>query len=169
MKPIAFHKWRFVSRVFLIFTFLIILFYSILFIKFGHDIEFSRVIEVFDGDTIMIENGEIVRYIGIDAPETIHPDKPIQCYGKEASLKNSELVLGQFVLLEKDQEDRDKYGRLLRYVYTLRYFVNAELVKEGYAYSYYYPPDLKHYKKLAELEIHAKNNLIGLWGVCSNK
>lgn len=146
--------------------FLILILFTTALIKFGPGFEIHKVIEVIDGDTIIIENGELVRYIGIDSPETYHPEKPKQCYGDEATQRNKELVQGQFVLLEKDQENRDKYGRLLRYVHTLFTFVNAQMVKEGFAYSYYYPPDLKHYKQLAYLEIEAMKNNRGLWGYC---
>src|SRR3989338_7463066 len=72
---------------------------------------------VIDGDTIELENGEKVRYIGIDTPETLDPRKPIQCFGKEAAQKNRELVEGKPVWLTKDITDKDKYGRSLRYVY----------------------------------------------------
>jgi len=69
---------------------------------------FFKVVKVIDGDTIKLENGEVVRYIGIDTPETVHPSKPIQCFGKEASDKNKELVEGKLVKLEKDITNRDK-------------------------------------------------------------
>ena len=78
--------------------------------------EYYKVARVIDGDTIELENGERVRYIGMDTPETVHPSKPVQCFGKAASAENSKLVSGKTVRLEKDVSDTDKYGRLLRYV-----------------------------------------------------
>lgn len=141
---------------------------ALAFIRLDPNWEIHRVISVLDGDTIIIENGEHVRYIGIDTPETIHPSKTVECYGKEASIRNNQLVLNKIVLLEKDIENRDGYGRLLRYVYTLQGSINAKLVKEGYAYSYYHPPDLKHYKRYLELEIYANQHKKGLWLYCQN-
>jgi len=76
------------------------------------------VTHVVDGDTIELSTGEIVRYIGVDTPETKHPTKPVQCFGKEASAYNSSLVLGKTVILTKDISETDRYGRLLRYVST---------------------------------------------------
>src|SRR3989344_572525 len=80
--------------------------------------ESVKVVRVVDGDTIEIEGGQIILYIGIDTPETVHPQKTVECFGREASRKNKELVEGKFVQLEKDVSEVDKYGRLLRYVYV---------------------------------------------------
>ena len=124
------------------------------------------VASVVDGDTIVLENGERVRYLGIDTPETVHPSKPVECYGPEASARNKELVEGKRVRLESDTTDRDQYGRLLRYVYVGDTLVNAVLVQEGYAYSYYYPPDTQRYQELATLEQEAKAQGRGLWSAC---
>jgi len=124
------------------------------------------VTKVIDGDTIQLENGRKVRYIGIDTPETVHPNKPIQCFGKEASNKNKELVYGKRVRLEKDISDRDKYGRLLRYVYVDDIFVNLELVEQGYATVYTYPPDVKYQDKFLAAQRRAIKNNRGLWGIC---
>ena len=84
-----------------------------------------NVIRVVDGDTIEIEGGQKVRYIGIDTPETVDPSRPVGCYGKEASDKNKELVEGKIVRLEKDISETDRYGRLLRYIYVGDIFVNC--------------------------------------------
>ncbi len=100
----------------------------------------AKVIRVIDGDTIKIEGDKVIRYIGIDTPETVHPSKPVQCYGKEASDKNKELVEGKEVKLEKDVSETDKYGRLLRYIWLGDMLVNEYLVREGYAQSSTYPP-----------------------------
>ncbi|MBU2028931.1 thermonuclease family protein [Patescibacteria group bacterium] len=125
-----------------------------------------QVARVVDGDTIEIEGGERVRYIGIDTPETVDPRKPVQCFGVEASNKNKELVAGKIVRLEKDATDRDKYNRLLRYVYVGEAFINLELVKQGFAYSYSYPPDIKYQDKILEAQQEAEKNKNGLWTAC---
>ena len=121
------------------------------------------VIRVIDGDTIEIQGGERVRYIGIDAPETVHPSKPVEHFGKEATEKNRELVEGKRVRLEKDVEDRDEYGRLLRYVWRDNMMVNAELVRLGYAYSYSLPPNIKYQELFLQLEKKAREQGLGLW------
>ena len=125
-----------------------------------------RVTRVVDGDTIEIEGGDKVRYIGIDTPETVDPRKPIQCFGIEASKKNKELVEGKTVRLEKDITDRDKYSRLLRYVWVGDLFVNLELVKQGFASSYSYPPDVKYQKEFLAAETEAREAQRGLWKAC---
>lgn len=130
--------------------------------------ELYLVTRVIDGDTIEIESGQKVRYIGIDTPETVHPSKPIECYGKEASDKNKELVERKKVRLEKDISETDKYGRLLRYVYVGDVFVNDYLVKEGYASSVSYPPDIKYQDKFREAEKQAREEEKGLWGDACN-
>ena len=101
-----------------------------------------------------------MRYIGIDTPE-IHPQ--MEHYGAEAAAKNRELVEGKVVLLESDQTDRDRYDRLLRYVYVGDVFVNAELVRLGYARAVAYPPDTRYQEILARAEEEAKGAERGLW------
>lgn len=136
--------------------------------------EVAKVTRVIDGDTIEIEpstgsgqaRGERVRYIGIDTPETVDPRKPVQCFGVEASKKNKELVEGKTVRLEKDITDKDKYGRLLRYVYVNDLFVNLGLVKQGFAFSYTYPPDVKHQAEILAAERQAREANRGLWQAC---
>jgi micrococcal nuclease len=125
-----------------------------------------KVTRVIDGDTIEIEGGERVRYIGIDTPETVDPRKPVQCFGVEASNKNKELVEGKMVRLEKDITDRDKYNRLLRYVYVGDTFINLELVKQGFAYSYSYPPDIKYQEQFVKAQQEAREVKRGLWNAC---
>ncbi len=123
-----------------------------------------KVIRVIDGDTIEIEGGERVRYIGIDTPETVDPRKPVQCFGVEASRKNKELAEGKEIRLEKDITDKDKYGRLLRYVWIGESMINLELVKQGFASSYSYPPDIKHQDDFVKAEREARDAKRGLWG-----
>lgn len=125
-----------------------------------------KVTRVVDGDTIELENGERVRYIGIDTPETVDPRKPVQCFGVEASKKNKELVEGKSVRLEKDVTDRDKYNRLLRYVWIGDTFINLELVKQGFAHSYSYPPDIKYQDQFRAAQKEARETKAGLWGAC---
>jgi len=127
-----------------------------------------KVVRVVDGDTIEIEGGEKVRYIGIDTPETVDPRKPVQCFGIEASKKNKELVEGKMVRLEKDITDRDKYRRLLRYIYVGDTFINLELVKQGFAYSYSYPPDIKYQDQFVKAQQEAREEKRGLWNACLN-
>jgi micrococcal nuclease len=121
---------------------------------------------VVDGDTIEVEGGVRVRYIGIDTPETLHPSKPVECYGEEASARNNELVQGRVVQLEKDVSETDKYGRLLRYVYVDGQMVNEVLVREGYAQVSTYPPDVKYADLLLAAQQEARDANRGLWGPC---
>lgn len=132
-------------------------------------VQLVKVTRVVDGDTIEIEGGQKVRYIGIDTPETVDPRKEVQCFGKEASAKNKQLVEGKEVSLEKDVSETDKYGRLLRYVYLGKIFVNDYLVREGYAHASSYPPDVKYQDQFLQAEREAREAKRGLWGnVCSN-
>lgn len=113
---------------------------------------------VIDGDTIEIEGGKRVRYIGIDTPETD------ECFNKEATKKNKELVEGKEVKLEKDISETDKYGRLLRYVWVGSTFVNDYLVRQGYANASSYPPDVKYQDQFRQAEQEGRENSRGLWG-----
>ncbi|MDO8525041.1 MAG: thermonuclease family protein [Candidatus Omnitrophota bacterium] len=118
-----------------------------------------RVTKVIDGDTIVLENGEHVRYIGMDAPEKGRP------YYGEATRENKRLVNGKKVRLEYDVERTDRYGRTLAYVYTRDIFVNAELVGNGYAMIYTFPPNVKYYKTFLALQEEARKQKRGLWGL----
>ena len=126
---------------------------------------------VIDGDTIHVKNGEEIwkiRFIGVDTPETVHPDKPVEFFGVEASNKVKGLIQGQFVMLESDdsQANQDKYGRYLRYVRLLDgQNLNQKLILEGYGFEYTY--NSKPYKYKAEFdkaEAFARENNLGLWG-----
>jgi micrococcal nuclease len=123
----------------------------------------ARVTKVYDGDTIQIESGEKVRYIGIDSAE-IYPKR--LCFSEEAFAKNKELVLEKVVRLEKDVSETDKYGRLLRYVYIDNEFVNDELVRNGFAKVATYPPDVKYKDIFLESQKFARENNLGLWSKC---
>jgi len=123
-----------------------------------------QVSRVVDGDTIevMLEGqAYTVRYIGVNAPE-IDGAKP-ERMGPEASAANQALVGGKTVYLEKDQSETDKYGRLLRYVFVGDVFVNAELLRQGYAAAQEYPPDLKRQPLLEQMEQEARQAGRGLW------
>jgi micrococcal nuclease len=127
------------------------------------------VVRIIDGDTIQVEiDGQLerVRYIGVDTPETVHPSKPVQCFGKEASARNQALVAGRQVRLERDVSDRDRYGRLLRYVHADGVFVNLELVRDGYAQASTHPPDVKHSEAFLAAQREARTAGRGLWTSC---
>lgn len=131
--------------------------------------------KVVDGDTIELTNGAKVRYIGINTPETSHPTKGRECFGKEAKEKNLSLLQGQKILLAKDVSDTDRYGRLLRFVYlpnpeatTEALFVNQYLVEQGYAYAASYPPDISKNDIFRESQAFAEANVKGLWNRCKN-
>ncbi len=127
-------------------------------------VEVYRVKKVVDGDTIILENGEAVRYIGIDTPEVRARSKGgPECYALEAKEANKKLVSGKKVRLEKDVSERDRYGRLLRYVYVGDVFVNEYLVKEGYAKAVSYPPDVKYQDLFRKAERYAREHNKGLW------
>lgn len=140
----------------------------------GIDGEKAVVIKVVDGDTIDVEiNGQnfVVRFIGIDTPETVDPRRPVGCFGKEASGKTKELLSGKQVILQKDVSDTDKYNRLLRYVFLpldsgQMLFVNDYLVRTGYAKVITYPPDVKYSKQFLEAQIEARQKNLGLWDKC---
>ncbi|MBI2856813.1 MAG: thermonuclease family protein [Chloroflexi bacterium] len=116
-----------------------------------------RVERVVDGDTVVITGGAHLRYIGIDTPER---DMPFYGAATEA---NRRLVRGKAVRLEKDVSDRDRYGRLLRYVYVGDVFVNLELVRQGWAEAKAYPPDIRHQAQLAAAEREARAARRGIW------
>lgn len=133
--------------------------------------ERALVVEVVDGDTIKLANGQIVRFIGIDTPETKDPRRPVGCFGKQASNKTKELLTGKEIVLQKDVSDTDKYKRLLRYIYLPLedgqvLFINDYLVREGYAKVLTYPPDVKFNEQFLEAQIQAREAKKGLWGGC---
>ena len=122
-----------------------------------------RVSKAIDGDTIVLEGGEVVRYIGIDTPEGAK-----ECFAKESTQKNKELVEGKMVRLEKDVSERDRYQRLLLYVYQDETFVNDYLVREGFASAVSYLPDVKYQEQFSEAEREARENNRGLWKECED-
>lgn len=122
-----------------------------------------KVVTVYDGDTLKLDNGEKVRLLGIDAPEIHHKELPVQRFGEEAGNFLRKLVEGQECTLEYDPGNvRDKYNRLLAYVYVNGKNVNAELVSKGYAYIYTRFPFSKQ-EEFLELERQAAQAQYGLW------
>ncbi len=114
---------------------------------------------VIDGDTIELLDGERVRYIGMDTPEM----RPVEAWAKAATEANRELVEEQMVRLVLDVEERDRYGRLLAYVYVDDTFVNAELVRRGLAQVSTYPPNVRHEDHFLKLQREAREAGRGLW------
>ncbi len=131
----------------------------------SYDYTVSRVV---DGDTIELSNRETVRYIGIDTPEIrekenaewVYKPRP---YAEEAKEFNQRLVEGKSVRLEFDVQKRDKYKRLLAYVYRGDKMVNIEMVREGFAMIYTYPPNLKYSQRFLDAQKEARDNKKGLW------
>ena len=130
---------------------------------------YYSVVSVVDGDTIKINidgRQETLRLIGIDTPETVDPRKPVQCFGKEASNKAKELLTGKKVRIEKDptQDERDKYDRLLAYIYREDgLFYNKYMVEQGYAHEYTYNTPYKYQAEFKAAEKSARENQRGLW------
>jgi micrococcal nuclease len=123
-----------------------------------------KVESVTDGDTIRLTNGERVRYIGIDSPEMWNSVGSISEDGKEAKEYNERLVWGERVRLVLDRQKRDIYGRLLAYVYTEDgTFVNAEMIRAGYAGTLRIPPNTAHAKEFERLLVEARRAGRGLW------
>ena len=126
----------------------------------------TKIINVVDGDTVdfICENKKYrVRIIGINTPETVHPNKPIECFGKEASEKMRNLVLNKTVTLKiSNDHSQDKYGRLLRYIILNGEDIGSTMIKEGYAFSYkrFSHDNLELYN---EFEQKAKATNTGLW------
>lgn len=145
----------------------------------------ARVIRVIDGDTIEIETKpssvkalegrQKVRYIGIDTPELHDPKKPVQCFSKESFEINKKLVEGKVVSLEKDISEKDKYGRLLRYVFLPQqekettssgFMINDYLVRQGYGHAVTFPPDIKYQEQFRNAQKEARDQKRGFWSQC---
>jgi micrococcal nuclease len=131
----------------------------------------ARVVRVVDGDTIVVRlagREERVRYIGVDTPETVKPGTPVQCFGKKASAENHRLVDGRRVRLVQDAEERDRYGRLLAYVYRASdgLFVNRELVRRGYATPLTIAPNVRYASRFKAWSREARADGRGLWSAC---
>jgi micrococcal nuclease len=141
-------------------------------VDFGGELPRSAsayVTRVVDGDTVEVRLGgetEDVRYIGVDTPETVKPEEPVECFGPQASSFNHRLVEHERVRLVFDEERRDVYGRLLAYVYLGDRFVSAELARRGLARTLTIPPNDRFAERLKRLERAAARAGRGLWGTC---
>lgn len=132
----------------------------------------AAVTHVVDGDTVDLEIGgspERVRLLGIDTPETVKPDTPVECFGPEASARTKALLpAGTAVLVQRDREARDRYGRLLVYLWRRRdhLFVNGSLISDGYARTLSIEPNTSHQADLAAQMAAARSTGAGLWSAC---
>jgi micrococcal nuclease len=120
------------------------------------------VTKIIDGDTIETKNGQKIRLIGIDTPESGN------CYFDESKIFLSNLILNKQIKLEKDVSETDKYQRLLRYIYLDDILINNYLISQGYAKIYTVPPDIKYQKLFQESQNLARNENRGLWQKCSD-
>jgi micrococcal nuclease len=123
---------------------------------------------VIDGDTIVARlpdgHREVVRYIGMNTPELHHPTRGAEPGGLEARAQNAALLQGKQITLAFDVDTRDRYGRLLAYVYADGAFVNGDLVRRGYAATATYAPNVCHADEFRQLERAARSTNAGLWG-----
>ena len=132
----------------------------------------ATVVRTVDGDTIVVRIGgrdERVRLIGIDTPESVDPRRPVECFGKEAAARTAELLpAGTPVRLVGDVEPRDRYDRLLAYVYRASdgLFVNLALAEEGYASLATFPPNVAHVDDFRAATARAREDGLGLWSAC---
>lgn len=130
-----------------------------------------RVIRVVDGDTIVVaidHAPHTIRLIGINTPETVKPNSPVECFGPEASKRTKELLTDKIVRLEADpsQDNEDKYHRQLRFVFLGNENVNESLVRDGYAHEYTYKHPYAYQAEFRADQKAAKKNKLGLWGAC---
>ncbi len=129
----------------------------------------ARVTRVVDGDTFEARlEGEVVdvRMIGIDAPESVHPSEPVECFGPEASAFTEQRLEHAPVHLEFDVERIDTFGRTLAYVWKGKRLYNEDMVRMGYATLATYPPNVAHVERLVEAERKARRDGLGLWDTC---
>ena len=128
-----------------------------------------EVVSVIDGDTIIVNvdgTQETVRYIGIDTPEPYKDGEPA-CFSTQATNRNTQLLADAQVTLVADTEDRDRYGRLLRYVYADEVFVNQVLVAEGFATTLSIRPNTQQAERFATAQTEAQEANVGLWSACA--
>ena len=160
-------------RLSFIFSFSFLIFGLISLVKFLSYIHFEskptlpqsqtvRIFRVIDGDTVVTENNQKIRLIGIDTPE-VTANNPKKCLGDSATAKMKELVEGKDVILEKDISDTDIYGRLLMYVWVDNKMVNETLVQEGFAQVDPVQPDTKYKQRFSDAQTQAKNQKLGIW------
>ncbi|MFA6281168.1 MAG: thermonuclease family protein [Candidatus Omnitrophota bacterium] len=136
----------------------------------NYDYSHIKVVRVIDGDTVKLENGESLRYIGLDTPETrikkgsrfIYAPQP---FALEAKKLNQKLVEGKYVRIEFDVEKQDVYKRLLGYCFVGNTFINAKLIEEGFAVTFTIPPNVKYVDTFVALQRSAQETKKGMWGV----
>ncbi len=132
----------------------------------------ATVVRVVDGDTIVADisgRSEKIRMIGFNTPESVDPRKPVECFGKEASARMKELLAPHTpIRLERDAESRDKYGRLLAYVYRSAdgMFVNVQMVVDGFAHVLTIAPNNTYADRFRAAESEARAAGRGLWSAC---
>jgi micrococcal nuclease len=153
------------KRFFLVIAFLFLVFPGLSLDAKEKDIRAQEyvVTKVIDGDTVILETGEIVRYLGVNAPQIRKNEGGAEFYAREATRQNKNLVLLKKVRLEFDVNKKDAEGRLLAYVYVKNTFVNGELVRLGCARAAVKPPDVKYRDLLLGYEEHASKQYVGLW------
>ncbi len=141
------------------------------------DAQQATVARIVDGDTLELAATAPgpatqidVRLLEINTPETQHPDKPVQCYGAEATAHLTQLApVGSTVWIQRDQEIKDQYGRYLLYLWNEQgTFVNLALVRDGYAEAVLYRPNDKHWNTISAAETNAQQVTVGLWGACDH-
>ena len=131
----------------------------------------AQVLKVIDGDTVEARIGsniERLRLLGIDTPETVKPNSPVECFGPEASKRTKELLSpGTEILLQRDEQARDRYGRLLVYAWLSDgKFVNASLLRDGFADTLFIKPNFARRSELSAARAEAKAEKKGMWGTC---
>lgn len=127
----------------------------------------GTVVFVFDGDTVLLDSGQKVRYLGIDSPEVEHKGAPLDCYGSEAKQENVNAVLGKKVRLEYDSHISDSHGRLLAYVFLPDgKCLNEELVKSGYAWVFRSRDSFRMFNAFLEKQREAIQGRRGMWAAC---
>ena len=130
------------------------------------------VVRVIDGDTIVVSPNEKVRLIGVDTPETVHPNKVVACFGKEAKQFTRDAVEGKTIRLVMDtvnakRQHKDRYGRTLAYAYLPDgKMLNAELIRQGYAHAYT-RFSFRYLVEFKQLERQARIQTVGLWSSCA--
>lgn len=136
---------------------------------------YPTISNIVDGDTIIVHfpgrGDEIVRLLGVDTPETVDPNRPVQCFGAEATADISAVIPpGTPIRIERDVEARDHFGRLLAYVYRREddLFVNHRLIFRGFADVAIYEPNLAYRAELESAAITARTQSRGLWGACGS-
>jgi micrococcal nuclease len=139
----------------------------------NNSIEKSQVRRVVDGDTVELSNGQKIRLLNIDTPETVKANTPIMCYGREASDFTKKLLTDKNVQLVSDREANDQYGRGLRFIFldgvdtdNIENSINADLVKNGFARAVSYKPNITYIKDFQNWESQAKSKNLGIWANC---